>query len=485
MRVQARMRPHPNVAAAFHAGEYQGRYYLVMEYVPGVDLAEHIRRHGPLAWEEACTLIRQAAIGLEYLHGHAIVHRDLKPSNLRLTLEGTLKILDLGLARYRPTERLTTDATLTPDGMVLGSLDYMAPEQGQSSAAVDARSDLYSLGCTFYFLLIGKAPFADRVGLDKLSAHARDIPPPLRQQRSDVPEAIVAVVERLLAKKPEERYASAQEVIRALDTAATAPPSRAGAQVTRAAPVARSAVRRRWFWIALLAAAGTGVTVAGLLLWQLWTGLRPISERSGARAAVTVAAAPLQVRELRVSVVKETRKAFRSAYELGVHIFAAHFGNEVQVHADFSEPVYCFLLAFNPDGKEQLCWPADPRQPPEQQAQLNYPEERWMFFPLNDGVGLQAFVLLASRQPLPAYEDWKAQCPVLAWQTFSTRAGIVWRGDGQRLEPLLPDVEKRGAVVKDAGVDTLARLCTQLRQAPGIEALAVEAFAVLPADGEK
>jgi hypothetical protein len=261
VRVLARMSPHPNVAAALHASEYQGRCYLVMEYVPGMDLHEHVRRHGPLPWEQACALVRQIAVGLEYVHGHHIVHRDLKPSNLLLTPAGTVKILDLGLARHRPAEVLRADGSLTPDGAVLGTLDYMAPEQAQSAAQADARSDLYSLGCTFYYLLTGKAPFADRIGLDKLMAHARDAAPLLREQRPDVPAAMAEIVHRLLAKKPEDRYGSAQVLIEALDNALTegkvaeeAPPRPKAKRVTRRA----------------LAIAGLGLAALVLVAMWLW-----------------------------------------------------------------------------------------------------------------------------------------------------------------------------------------------------------------------
>jgi tRNA A-37 threonylcarbamoyl transferase component Bud32 len=497
VRVQARMSPHANVTAALHAGEYQGRYYLVMEYVPGVDLAEHVRLQRRLPWQEACTLVRQVAVGLDYIHRHDIVHRDLKPSNLLLTPDGTVKILDLGLARHRPSEIPLTDSTLTPDGAVLGSLDYQAPEQARSAAQADARSDLYSLGCTFYHLLTGKTPFADRVGFEKIAAHACDVPPSLRQQRPDVPEAVVAVVEKLLAKRPEDRYASARRLIDALDTAATVKHSGAGAQVPpqadrvgRAAnpaarpepapPVAPPAVRPRLFRVPLLAGAGMGIVVASFVVWRPWARAPDSPEPPKPAAPV----APLRVQKFRAFLLEETPTE-RLGHELGTGVFAAHFGNDVQLQAEFSEPVYCFLLAFNPDGKEQLCWPANPRQPPVRQNRLDYPEKRWVFFRLNDGVGLQAFVLLASRQPLPAYDDWKTQRPTVTWETLPAKGGIVWRDDGNGLERVMLGSDLRGENVEVEGVAVLAKLCKQLRHAPRIEALAVEAFAVLRADGEK
>jgi hypothetical protein len=484
IRNQARMSPHPNVAAALHASEYQGRCYLVMEYVPGIDLHEYVRRQGPLPWRQATDFVRQIAVGLEYVHRHNIVHRDLKPSNLLVTPEGTVKILDLGLARHRPAEVVLPDGSLTPDGAVLGTLDYLAPEQARSATKADARSDLYSLGCTFYYLLTGKAPFADRVRLDKVTAHARDLPAPLCLHRSDVPEAVAAVIDKLLAKRPEDRYASARELIEALDATATAMPPQAEAQ--QGVPTIRVTqpirVRSRRFGVLLPAAACAGLTVAGLFLWRPWAG-RPPSQTPDANGTARMLA-PLQVQKFLLSVLRETpllnSKRYES-FELGTNLFEAQFHDYVKLKAEFSEPAHCFLLAFNPDGKEQLCWPGDPRQPPERRAQLDYP--RW--FALDDGLGLQAFVLLASRQPLQAYEDWKRQRPAPVWRALPPKAGVVWRGDGKLLQPLARTGDQRGHVVELPEQALLIELCEKLWQAPGIEALAVEAFAVVRADGEK
>jgi hypothetical protein len=220
VRTLAALRPHPNVAAAFDAGDYEGRPYLVMEYVPGTDLRQYVARHGGLPVAEACVLARQVALGLDYIHRHGIIHRDLKPSNLVLTPEQQVKILDLGLARLAAPTGAGGDASLTPAGAMLGTLDYMAPEQARDPAAADARSDLYSLGCTFYSLLTGRAPFQDYSHLMKLAAHAIDAVPPIAQFRFDVPRAVVQLVEKLLAKRPEDRYQSAGEFIKALDAAA-------------------------------------------------------------------------------------------------------------------------------------------------------------------------------------------------------------------------------------------------------------------------
>jgi serine/threonine protein kinase len=233
----ARLRPHPNIAAAFDAGEHEGRLYLVMEYVPGTDLKKYVCEHGPLPVDRACDFIRQAALGLEYIHRHGIIHRDIKPSNLMLLPDHQVKILDLGLARLagepghlsaQEEQGSVTGSTAvgaeasthTPAGAVLGTYGYMPPEQAHSGE-VDARSDLYSLGCTFYYLLTGRAPYANRSGLpEEVAAHQQEPVPALAELRPDVPRAVQRVVERLLAKRPEDRYLSAQELLTALERCA-------------------------------------------------------------------------------------------------------------------------------------------------------------------------------------------------------------------------------------------------------------------------
>jgi serine/threonine protein kinase len=220
VKALARMGSHPGIVTAFHASEEDGRLYLVMEYVPGVDMAQYVKEHGSLRVAQACDFIRQAASALDYAHQRGIVHRDIKPSNLLVTPEGTIKILDLGLARLAIPDAPSTDGSQTHPGALLGTPDYVAPEQARDSTRADARSDLYSLGCTFYYLLTGQPPFGSRSHLDKLVAHATETPLPLEQVRPGLPGTITQIVQKLLAKDPEDRFPSAGALLDALDSAA-------------------------------------------------------------------------------------------------------------------------------------------------------------------------------------------------------------------------------------------------------------------------
>jgi len=208
---------HPNVIRATDASEADGCYFLVMELVEGVDLAQLLRRLGPLGLADACEVARQTAEGLEYIHRRNLVHRDIKPSNLLLAPGGLVKVLDLGLARLMPLDRGLEP--MTASGQVMGTADYMAPEQGQGSRCVDIRSDLYSLGCTLYALLAGQPPFATLAHgsfYAKVKAHIEEPIPPLQQLRSDLPPELLPVLSRLLAKEPEQRYQTPAEAARAL-----------------------------------------------------------------------------------------------------------------------------------------------------------------------------------------------------------------------------------------------------------------------------
>jgi serine/threonine protein kinase len=214
---------HPNLVRALDAREEGGLHLLVMEYLQGSDLARIVERCGSLSVADACEVLRQAALGLQHAHERCqVVHRDLKPSNLMITTDGGVKVLDLGLARVVREQIADGDveaASLTSECAVMGTVDYMAPEQWNDSHAVDLRADLYSLGCTLYYLLSGSPPFAApeyRSRMEKMIAHAQATVPPLRLKRPEIPGELVTIVERLLAKKPEERFATPGEVAETL-----------------------------------------------------------------------------------------------------------------------------------------------------------------------------------------------------------------------------------------------------------------------------
>jgi serine/threonine protein kinase len=216
---------HPNIVRAFDADEVNGTVLLVMEYVRGTDLARLVKKNGPLPAGQACEYIRQAALGLQHASERGIVHRDIKPHNLLLNGEpgasatgGTIKILDMGLARFRPGQgEEESGSALTGIGAVVGTPDYIAPEQSLESHEVDIRADLYSLGCTFYFLLTGQPPFSGGTGIAKLLRHQLEEPTPVTSLRSDVPAEVAGVVRRLLVKKPADRYQTPAELVAVLE----------------------------------------------------------------------------------------------------------------------------------------------------------------------------------------------------------------------------------------------------------------------------
>jgi serine/threonine protein kinase len=205
---------HPNIVTLYDAGDINGTFYLAMELIDGADLAKHVRTSGPLPIACACDYLRQVAEGLHHAHGQGLVHRDVKPSNLLLSRDRTIvKILDMGLARFDSFAGLPgPDGTLTREGSVIGTFDYLSPEQAKNAREVDARADLYSLGCTFYHLVSGRPPFPSESGLDKLIKHQLDEPARLDTFRADVPPHFAALIHKLMAKCPEDRFFSAAEV---------------------------------------------------------------------------------------------------------------------------------------------------------------------------------------------------------------------------------------------------------------------------------
>jgi serine/threonine-protein kinase len=295
---------HPNVVRAIDADEAVGVHYFAMQYVPGTDLERLVKQRGPLPVVQACDYIRQAAFGLQHIHENGMVHRDVKPSNLMVTglpepraaadaeassliVPDVVKILDLGQARLcEEPEDGQRRLALTQLGVVMGTADYMAPEQAVNSREADIRSDVYSLGCTFYFLLTARPPYPGGNAIEKLMRHQLEEPEPVERLRSDVPAGVAAVLRRMMARKPADRYQTPAEVAAALAPFAgaaipiTVIPTAALVDGNAGPPVLLTpgAVFSRgrhalspWTWVGLTAGAVAGVVLL-LLLLRLFRG---------------------------------------------------------------------------------------------------------------------------------------------------------------------------------------------------------------------
>ena len=207
---------HPNIVRTFDIDQDGPLHFLVMEYVDGTSLLDIVKKHGPMNYNRACHYIRQAAIGLQYAHQSGMIHRDIKPGNIMIDRQGTAKILDMGLARFYKDEK--DQLTLKYDDKnVLGTADYVAPEQTRDSRNIDVRADIYGLGATFYFVLAGQPPFPEGTVAEKLIAHQTKKPRSILEIRKDVPQGLAKILDKMLAKDPADRYSTPQEIANALE----------------------------------------------------------------------------------------------------------------------------------------------------------------------------------------------------------------------------------------------------------------------------
>jgi serine/threonine protein kinase len=356
---------HPNVVLVYESDRAGDLHYLAMEFVEGITLQRLVEQYGPLPVAQACEWIRQAALGLQHAQEQMLVHRDIKPSNLMLALprsgaivpgrksgpalaswEGAVvKILDMGVARlYQAGGSLEESlTTLTQDGAVVGTPDYIAPEQLEDAHQADIRADLYSLGCTFYYLLTGRVPFPGGTLVQKMDKQRWETPPSVDQLRREVPGSVAAVVRKLMAKRPADRFQTPAELATALEHL-----SRAGHYAAPQRPVPRRESCRfsgheDGVWNVAFAPDGKTLLSGGkdrtLRTWELASG----------HLLRTLAQTPQDVR--RVAFSPDGRLVL-AATGIGVRAFDLSDGQEVARFAGHTNTVKS--LAVSPNGRRVL-----------------------------------------------------------------------------------------------------------------------------------
>ena len=202
---------HPHLAYAYDVGVCQGVHYIALEYIPGLSLYRLVNEQGPLEVARAARLFGEIASALEHAHTQGLIHRDLKPSNIIVTPHDHAKLLDLGLALVQgeaPCEREVVGGR----GYVVGTMDYIAPEQAENAAKVDPRSDIYSLGCTLYYTVTGQPPFPGGTPMEKIQRHRSEDPVPIPQLNPSIPPAFIGLIRKMMSKNPDQRFSSAAEV---------------------------------------------------------------------------------------------------------------------------------------------------------------------------------------------------------------------------------------------------------------------------------
>lgn len=207
---------HPNVIETYRIDSTGAVNYMVMELMRGISLHELVALHGPVKWQMACDIFRQVAKGLRAAHKLGIIHRDIKPANVLIDSNGVAKLLDFGLAKLEGKAGEEFSLAMIFGHDCLGTPDYIAPEQAEDSNSVTPAADIYSLGCTLYVALTGRVPFPEKTNQQKILAHKTKTPKPIQELRRDVPDAVVAIVEKMMARNPDDRYQSVSEVIQAL-----------------------------------------------------------------------------------------------------------------------------------------------------------------------------------------------------------------------------------------------------------------------------
>jgi hypothetical protein len=441
------------VAQCFGIERLDDEVFLVVQYIPGRNL-EEIRRDSPLDPNEVVRLVTELAEGVAAVHACWLIHRDIKPANVIRHENGKPRLVDFGLAAFLGSDR-SRELSGTPA--------YMAPEQARvESDRIDSRTDIFGIGGVLYYLLTGHPPYEGATRAEVLErAKKHDIPPP-RSLEPTIPAALESVCLKALAAAPGERYATAGEFAAALRKAAEPEP------VPATGPARRpDRMRRR-----LLVAVG-----CGLLALAGWYGARePVS---------AIVARPLQA-NISVNHFRELGdgRRVRDQGPITADSLARnppHLKDSVRVHVELTRPAHVLLIALNPDGKDQLCAQTGDDTSATPTRELEYPEDRGRVFGLTDGAGLQAFVVVASERPLPAYAEWKGHIPGgLAWSPVEQEGFWTYDATASADIPRIRGRLRGEILQRDVAPEGLVNLCNRLREAPGVTLVQAVAFPVKP-----
>lgn len=445
---------HPGIIAVYDVGTTDdGRLYIVSELVEGADLGTLLQQRR-FTHHEAANLIANAATALHYAHTQGLVHRDVKPSNILIDRTGVPRIADFGLALHE-ADQATRRHELS------GTLPYMSPEQIRAeSHRLDGRSDLWSLGVILYEMLTGRRPF-NGSNFESFSDEIVNREPKPPQMVDDtIPAALAQIVLKCLAKPIAERYASGLELAHDLH--------RWSSGSTRSL-VSPSAV--------MLAAALCLVLIVPVGWWaiQQVTSNGQSAQRATNAAPDSPLASRLLLEAFRVIHFRDRGDRSELAGEMGVNSLVTHERDSVRIHVTLGEPAYCYLIAFNPDGQEQLCYPTSDATAPTKSRSVEFPANSTDAFYLTDGAGQQAFALIVSLSALPSYREWRDHVGTLPWRHQEPSGTVLFSDEAQ------DKFVVRGTIGQLKGTEAFEQLCRILREKSTADRVEAVAFPVLPA----
>jgi predicted Ser/Thr protein kinase len=449
---------HPNLVRVHDLDLHDGRPFVVMEFVRGRNLQQVADQSRPSPYQAALWMA-VIARALAYVHRCGVVHQDIKPKNILIDESGCPRLIDFGVARWR---NVWSEGQAGPSG---GTLAFMAPEQARGeSERVGAAADIFGLGGTLYFLLTGEAPFEGKTKNEQWRRASRCEFDHAALRARKVPRALERVVLKAMAADPKDRFASAESMASALDGYLHRP-RRLAIQAAALLVVALAMVGW-WSWPRLIGDGAASAPNRGP------TGTSVPQPKAATPAAAPAPALPLKIESLQVELHGRTKGDPTGL--IGVNAFAGRFGEDVRIQARFNEPAYCYLLALNPDGKAQPCYPANQDVRPTLKATIDFPPNPDDGFSLTDGIGTQGFVVIASLNPLPPYSEWLRKTRDLPWR--KAESDNVWRYDGHSFDPTNRD---RGEVRRLADLPLpFAETCRALQSAPRVEAIQAVAFPV-------